>query len=927
MGYDFDYKNFGIGLLTGWATAYALYRTRGVLGSMRRSVSERATTTQVAVTRSASSRYSLDLMNLCETTHIAGRFLNLSQILIEPRFIPAPKLVAPPEDEVVYEVFYVVPQVHDHPYLHAPYNLETLSIEDLSYGDHTIALLGLPGSGRTTALLSIALWSLSAIRFDPPKDKVQLQLESEEAALSKEERAELIKERVGLEESIRRKLAEDRGEEYEEEEEHKEKTSLFQRLLPIYVHMANINLDPREYGREIDPAEPLVRAMQYQSRRVTAKTMPRTLYSRLNKAQALVLIDGYDDLPESEREQKLAWLAAFIRQYGRNFVIVAGPASGYGPLLRSGLTPVFLRPWSDVDVQRTTERWAEAWTSMGGKRRRAAKKLPEDAVAIAKEDTRGRSPLEVTLKTWATYAGDTEANGAEGWLRGMLRRYLPENEAFGILLPRLALAAALQLNEGYITPARLEALIAQGADAPAPPRPKMQQIDEVSDEELEALFGSDEPQPEAAPEGTTETKEQPATPEKPASTKKPEINAAQEQAKLMNALRKSGLVVAYRGSRYQFRHPLLASYLASLTLQNASDEQLADKALNPAWNDAIGFAALHTPIDDAVRVRMEAPADVLQTPVLQAARWLAYSDEDVEWRKQLLNTLGKQFVAPDQFLLTRERIAAALVGTRDKNTLVIFRRAARSPDANLRRLSCLAMGALGDPEATDDLAGLLEDRDYEVQLAAAMALGALNTDEGLQIMAQAMTDTTESTAKDRLRQAIAETFAAHPEEGYPLLYDAAHDERITLRRAAVFGLQRVRTPWALNLLYHLMIEDSQFLVKSAAQQAFLDMQVDDQTGPHNYPPLEAIPWFREWVAALGENAPQDKMVEELIITALEQGAPEVQALSAGTIGQLGLASNIKALYLSLRNQRVDVREAAYRALGDLQTQIGQPLPV
>jgi hypothetical protein len=29
-------------------------------------------------------------MNLCETTHIAGRFLNLSQILIEPRFIPAP---------------------------------------------------------------------------------------------------------------------------------------------------------------------------------------------------------------------------------------------------------------------------------------------------------------------------------------------------------------------------------------------------------------------------------------------------------------------------------------------------------------------------------------------------------------------------------------------------------------------------------------------------------------------------------------------------------------------------------------------------------------------------------------------------------------------------------------------------------------------
>ena len=59
-------------------------------------------------------------------------------------------------------------------------------------------------------------------------------------------------------------------------------------------------------------------------------------------------------LPESERPAALVWLKAFREQYGQNFLIVAGPAQGYGPLLREGLTPITIRPWSDLDVRRAT---------------------------------------------------------------------------------------------------------------------------------------------------------------------------------------------------------------------------------------------------------------------------------------------------------------------------------------------------------------------------------------------------------------------------------------------------------------------------------------------------------------------------------------------------------------------------------------------
>ena len=156
----FDVENFGIGLLAGWASAYAAYRFRRQISNVVTSTRRSAANVGNYATRSADNRYVHDLIELAETHHLAGRFARLSDLMIEPRFIPAPPLAAPPDDEVVHSVFHIIPQVHDHPYLHAVYNLETLSIDDLATGSRALALLGLPGSGRTTALLTIALRSL-----------------------------------------------------------------------------------------------------------------------------------------------------------------------------------------------------------------------------------------------------------------------------------------------------------------------------------------------------------------------------------------------------------------------------------------------------------------------------------------------------------------------------------------------------------------------------------------------------------------------------------------------------------------------------------------------------------------------------------------------------------------------------------------------
>ncbi len=880
----FDAENFGLGLVVGWATAYAIYRARDSISAARESVGKGAATVQNSATRNADSRYISDLIEQCETTHLAGKFIKLSDIVVEPRFLPAPEFAAPPDNEVVHSVYRVIPHVPDHPYLEAPYNVETLSINEIATGATALALLGVPGSGRTTALLTIALHSLGRVRFEPPLDKVQQQLDAEEAKLAEKDRAVRVQERVLMEQRARERLANEVGLAFDPnaDEDLKKAVPLFNRLMPVYVHAADLNTAQREFGSEADPAEYLVRAVQYGVKRVTASTIPRNLYSRLNRGQILLLLDGYDDLPESERPAVLVWLKAYMEQYKQNFVIVAGPAKGYGPLLRSGLTPIYMRPWSDLDMQRAAERWGSAWAQSGKKRRKASTPDPE-MVARAAANGRALTPFEATLKIWASYAQDTKIAGIEGWLRSYVRRHIPNADE---LMTQMGQIAAVQLDEGFVSSARLQALAIGGAAAP-------------------------------------QTKEQAETEEAPEKGKrKPDSETTSAQGRLLGLLRREGLLIRFRGDRYQFRHSMLAAYLASLSIREYSAEHLRAKAEQPEWSQAIAYSALTRSLDALVKSRMSDAPDLLQENLVEMARWLAYAGPDADWRGHVLNALGSQLIAPSQYPYMRDRIAAALLDARDKNVLLIFRKAVRNMDADIRRLACLGMGALGDPEGLRDLTPLLNDQDTNVQLAAGMALGAIGTEDALQPMVLALTG-----GAEQLRQAMAEAFAAMPEEGYPTLFDAVTDEDFMLRRAAIFGLRRLRTTWALVAIYRAFLEDEQWYVRSAAQQAFQELTYGRSvslTSP--YPNPEQIPWLQNWASRQGESLPAGEAAKQMLLRALQEGEAPIRTLAASNLGQLGMADTMRALYAALRDGREEVRATAHHALADLQLQMGQSLP-
>lgn len=898
----FDWQNFGIGLLAGWGSAYGIYRARKFIGGTITSVSTGAKTAQSSATRSADSRYINDLTERARTTHLGGAFVNLNDVCIEPHFIPAPALAAPPTDDAIHDIYRVVPILPDHPYLYAPYNIDDLTIDDLARGHRHLALLGLPGSGRTTALLSIALYSINEIAFTPPLDKVQQQTDSEEAAMSEKERSVRVRERVMMQQRARERLATERGQAFdgETDDEQKEAIPLFKRLMPVYVHLADVIAPTSEFGSEIDPAEPLVRAVQYDVKRVTASTIPRNLYKRLNRGDTLVLIDGYDDLPESERLTAQHWLRAFMTQYAANFIIVTGPVTGQGDLTKLGLAPVYLRSPHTLDVERTADRWATQWINMAGRgrKKRGAGKPDEASLVRAHIGNQSLSNFELTAKLWANFSDTVEMTGVEGWLRQVIARLLPADLSLGDNAVRLAQIAALQLDEGYITAARLQALSITG----------------LGDAASSAASDDDD-----ATEAVTPAKKGRGKKDEPQDS---ETTSA--QGKLLAALRRSGLLVRHRGDRYQFRHLLLASYLASLIFKTGGESALLTCADRPAWQHALAYTALHTPVDALIEHRMRQPLDMLYSPLFTLARWVSYAPTEATWRGEVLRDLGNVLIAPNQYPAVRERAAAALLETREKTTLLVFRRAVRNANPALRRIACLGMGAMGDPEALKDLAQLpLTDRTPEVQLAAGMALGAIGTTDGYEAMIKVF-----GSESEQLSQAIAEAFALHPDEGYPLLYEAARHEDMLLRRAAVFGLRRIRTTWALIEVYRRFLDDDQWFVRSAAQQAFEEINYGQHKRyPAAQPPIEEIGWLAGWATERGEKIPAGEAASSVLIRALQEGEAPVRALAALNLGQLGVVGMTKPLYNALRDRQDEVRAAAHLALSTLQLHIGKALPI
>jgi HEAT repeat protein len=867
----FDPLSFLLGFGSASGIGFAIWRYRMRLAAFRESAEAQVEGTREFIGRTAEARYARDIIQYAQGYHLAGDLFKLTDLLLEPRLILPPDPLAPPSANDVPDanVFDVIPLCHDMPFSYAPYNLETLPLENLGAGERHVAILGIQGIGKSTTLATLALMALGEVSFETIEDLTERAISEEEEGLTDDERRDRQREREAIQMRAMEKLHDvhqQQRKQFGQSADDKLTARSIAGLVPVMVHLNDVDLNPEAYGGRntpLDPAEPLVRAVQRRVSAVTSQVVGSVVYPALERGQALILIDGYDELAPTVRETYFYWLRNLIDMHGDNLIVITGPATGYDPLLTLGFTPVFLRAWSQEDFTTLAEHWATAWPTQSKGRRKVAAPDQQTQRRIS-IDNRGRTILDVTFKIWTGLADDARDTGRVGWYDAFINRKLADADKRD-LLPALAVPI---LESGFV----------------------------ASQDVLNEAIRDWLPKPA-------------------------EGDKAPKTEGILESIVQDGLLVAHPGGRYRFIHPQITSYLASEAIVEAGPEQAADLALDPLWKAALAFAAARVDMTPALQRKLQHAPDLLFSPLFDIVRWLPDAPSDAHWRGDLFKRLAAALMAPEQFPTVRERAMAALIAARDKNVLFILRQALRAADPTIRRLACVGLGALGNAEAVKDLAPMLVDDERDVQLASGLALGAIGTERALETMVHGLID-----GSEELRQAVAEALAAIPGEGHAILRDGVESDDIMIRRACVYGLSRIKAPWALITLYRTMMEDHQWYVRTAAEEAFMTAQSPERPGPRLHPEADSLLWLVEWAAERGEGVPAGPNARQVLIRALQEAPPDRQSLAATTLARLGHVPAITALYNALRDRTPEVRSAAYDALADLQMQLGEPLP-
>ena len=269
----------------------------------------------------------------------------------------------------------------------------------------------------------------------------------------------------------------------------------------------------------------------------------------------------------------------------------------------------------------------------------------------------------------------------------------------------------------------------------------------------------------------------------------------------------------------------------------------------------------------------------------------------------------------------RGRAMSSLAISGSPGVSVLFRQLAKSDQPSQRQLAALGLGYIRDSKCIDDLRELLSDSSLNVRRAACLALVAIGNKPSLECVADALI-----SGDDDLRRSAAEALANHPEEGYPTLKEGAFLDDVLVRKAVVSGLQRVRQPWATQMIEKLHAEDDQWVVKDAASQALKELAQPNPFIPRQIPPVYNLPWLIAFAGERGIGVSPGKAALELLKLAFKEGNEEQRIAAINYLGVFGDSSDVLPLYQVLYSEEEgELKEAAFLALWQLST-AGVELP-
>ncbi len=395
----------------------------------------------------------------------------------------------------------------------------------------------------------------------------------------------------------------------------------------------------------------------------------------------------------------------------------------------------------------------------------------------------------------------------------------------------------------------------------------------------------------------------------------PQTEEAAGEGETSQAQEKAAETSAPRQNGHPLGHIVFSAYLAA---EHAAEAGLAETLFglpdSPLKALTVQFYAARADVSGYIQPLLDTRHDPLQRGLLKAARWLRYARPEAPWRPAVLRTLARSIQRGALPLGLRVRCVAALALSGDAGVGALLRRLMENPAPDLRYLGALGSGLLGDARHFPLLETLLQDSDPRVQRAACLGMSALQHPKALEAIATVLVG-----GDEMLQQVAAEALAAHAGEGHEILKEASTFDDLLVRRAAVAGLLGVHQPWAAETLRRMHLDDSEWVVRAAAEQAIRQMEGHNPYVPRPLPPLRDTPWLLAYAAEQGRGIGSEEHGMELLAHMLKNGdtgqrLAALQRLRMQPNAQEGVIARV---YELLYGDDHDLREAALETLWHL----------
>jgi HEAT repeat protein len=581
----------------------------------------------------------------------------------------------------------------------------------------------------------------------------------------------------------------------------------------------------------------------------------------LGAGQAIVLADGWDELPSQQRQQAAEWLAELADRLPGNLWLVAAGIRGYAPLTEVDFVPLTIAPWDTGRVELFAERWIEACAPTDAE----SSVDPRGLVAgLRRAARRGVSPLGLALRAFV-YISDQRVPAKRSALFGRALDLLLEQEEKEEA-PWLEDACRMVLGQ-----VALECQQAGRATA--------------GEEELSAAIEAALPPPEERP-----------------------TKAPSQVLRLLTGER--GLFRPAGSKRYAFAHPLWRAYLAARQLAEVDPASLVEHLDDPWWAEALLFYAELGDMEPLVAALLRKPGDMFHTHLHTLSSWVSVAPKDAAWSKKAMAALARELLQPSQPRAVRQTLAGAIAATRMPGIDYFFKQSLRHQDADVRSAAVLGLGRVASESDLPALEAGLADKDPTVREASAHALTYLNIDAATRLLERIVQE-----ADDTCRALAAEALAQQGEEGIAFLRKMLKSEDMMTRRAAVLGLARIG---AQDLLDDVVRQEEQWIVHSAAMMALEELEKREQTpGVAPSPEIEQLPWLISWAAARGEGVGTGDAARRALWLALREGESAVRLAAVQILVHVGRPDDVKRLQVALNDPDPAVASTALEALTEI----------